>query len=174
MKNAKELAHYTNINMGPMREWYNHEYKYAEKILNTWIKDSRIGSKKDDEIVSDFNAYNLNGNVIINNYSVALLKCEIGHSNCPFYSLDIMTGALDIVFQEMADSLMTHMRNQYPCLRTHYVVMRANKMGECVMYIGPYGHNSETAFRLFGDDGVFMTQGLSACIPLLSSIRFFK
>lgn len=168
MKNAKELAHYTHINQGAMREWWNREYKHAEELLNKWIKEFRIKSKKDNELVNDIAAYDLEGSVVIYNYMVALLKC---HKE---YTLDTVTGAIDIVFQQMAEILSNHMRTEYPCLRhTHRVVMRANKMQECVMYIGLYGMDSETACQLFGDGGVFMTQGFAACIPLFSSIRLF-
>lgn len=169
MKNAEELAYYTRINRGAMQEWFNCEYKHAEGLLNKWIKEFRIRSRKDDELVSDIAAYDLEGDVITQNYIAALVKCR------EQFTWDAVTGAIDIVLQEMAEHLSYHMRTQYPCLRhTHYVVMRANKMGECVMYIGPYGMTSETACRLFGDGGIFMTQGFAACSSLFSNIGFFQ
>ena len=157
MKNTYELAQYTRLNGKHQTEWWNFEYKHAEKLLNSWIKDYRIWSKKDNELVQDIAAYDLEGRVIVENYMRMLIRCNES------YTVDTVTGAIDIILQDMAEALSTHMRNQYPCLRhTHYVVMRANKMGECVMYIGPYGITAPTALSLLDDDGVFMTQGLAA------------
>ncbi len=168
MKNAKELAYYTRANKGAMLEWYNREYKHAENVLNNWFKDCHISSKNDDDIVCDINAYDIENGVTIQNYIKALLKCNED------YTMDTVTGAIDIVFQEMAKKLTENMHRRYPCLHTHYVVMRANRLRECVMYIGPFKSNSKSAYRLFGDGGVFMTQGLAACGPLFGSIGFFQ
>lgn len=168
MKNSKELAYYTGGNSGAMQEWYNREYKHTQNVLNTWLKDYRISSKKDNELVRDIAAYDLEGDVIFQNYIRALLKCR------EEYTMDTVTGAVDIVLQEMAEKLSEHMRRRYPCLQTHYVIMRANKSRECVMYIGPFYMDSETACRLFGDGGVFMTQGLAACNSLFGNIGFFQ
>lgn len=169
MKNAKELAHYTQVNLGAMREWCNREYKHAEGLLNMWIKESNIKSRKDNDLVSDIVTFDLHGDVIVQNYMRALIKCQEP------YTMDTVTGAIDIVLQEMAENLTYHMRTQYPCLRrTHYVVMRANKFCECVMYIGPYNMNSQSAYHLFGDEGVFMTQGLTICMPLTENITLFQ
>ena len=76
MKNSKELAYYTGGNSGAMQEWYNREYKHAQNVLNTWLKDYRISSKKDNELVRDIAAYDLEGDVIFQNYIRALLKCR--------------------------------------------------------------------------------------------------
>lgn len=169
MKNAKELAHYTLSNQGEMREWWNWEYKYVEEVLNKWIKEVRIKSKKDNELVRDIVLCDLEGRNIIYNYMLALQKCRQD------YTLDTITDAIDIVFQEMAEILSNHMRTEYPCLsHTHQVVIRVNKMQECVMYIGFYGMDSETACQLFGDGGVFMTQGFAACKQLFDSIGLFQ
>lgn len=169
MKNVRELAHYTHVNQGPMREWCNREYKHAEELLNKWIKSCRIESKQDNELVYDIGVFDLEGSVVFQNYMRALLKC--GEQ----YSPDTVTGAVDIVLQEMAEKLSNQMRTRYPCLRhMHHVVMRANKMMECVMYVGPYGIESESAYRLFCDGGVFMTQGLAVCKSLFGTIQLFK
>lgn len=169
MKSVSELVHYTHINNGPMREWSNREYKHAEELLNQWIKSCRIASKKDNELIRDFYFADLGGSVIFQNYISALIRC--GEE----YSADTVTDAVDILLQEMAEKLSYQMRTRYPCLRhMHYVVMRANKMMECVMYIGPYGFESESAYRLFCDGGMFMTQGLAACSSLTGSIGLFQ
>lgn len=160
MKSVEELAHYTYINGDAMRDWYNKEYKHAESLLNTWLKDFHISSKKDDELVRDIAAYDLEGRIIVSNYMKALLKC---HKE---YTMDTVTGAIDIVLQEMAEKLSGHIHRRYPCLRTHHVIMRANQSRECVMYIGPYYFDSPVACQLFGDEGVFMTQGMAECFSL--------
>lgn len=168
MKNSKELVEYTLNSLSPMREWWNREYKNAENCFKSWLKDFHINNKKDDELVRDYNLYNLDGNVIFHNYTLGLVKA---HEE---FTMDTVVVTIDILLQEMAKILSNHMHNQYPCLQNHYVVMRANKFKECVMFIGPLYKNPEASYLLFGDEGVFVTQGLEACYQSFNNIDFFK
>lgn len=169
MKNAKELAYYTAyVNQGDLRKWCIRENKYSEDLLNRFIKEYHIGNKKDTELVREHTAFNREGGITFANYMTALTNCW------EEYTLDTAAEAIDIVFQEMAENLTERMHRLYPCLqRTHVIVMRANKMRECVMYIGPNYFFSQRAHLLFSDGGVFMTQGFSACGPLFNNIWDF-
>lgn len=169
MKTAEELANYTYLNQIHMRKWYKGEYKYAEGILEKWAKKHRIKNRKNGELLrGTAELYDLGGNSIVQHYMIALLACK------EEYTLETATGSIDIVFQEIARKLTDYMRTLYPCLaHSHCVIMRANEMAECVMYIGPSGTHSDTVCDLFDDDGVFMTEGIAECVPLFNNIELF-
>lgn len=168
MKKPEEMARYTLKNMGPLREWYNLEYKNAKRKLDQWLKVAKPDDMSGNELIRAFALYDLEGQVVTYNYMLGLTECR------EEFSQPLMLVALDLVLQEMGHRMTEQMHTEHPNLRrTHKIIMRANRMGECIMYIGPTtavladGRIRYAEEKIFADGGTFMTQGSEGCLAML-------
>lgn len=171
MKTAEELKNYTFKNMGPMRKWCVSEIDYMEQLLKQWITINNIGKKTPVEIINNSKIclYELEGLKTLTGYEAALYKCK------EQFTYDVATIAVDLALQELAQRIYERTWSQYPQLQNlFFMIVRFNKFAESIMYIGPYYHTSSLAYKLFCDDGVFMTQGLEECKSLFHQIQIFS
>ena len=168
MKGPEELARYTVNNMGPLRKWYNLEYNNAKKRLDQWVGNTEPDNMSDNDLIRAFALYDLEGQVVIYNYMLGLIECK------QEFLQPVMLAALDLVLQEMGHQMTARMHDAHPKLkRAHEIIMRANQMGECIMYIGPTtvvladGRIRYAKAKIFADGGTFMTQGSEECLVML-------